>query len=199
MEHQRGLPSTVQGLQQPCENPTSFCGPFVTPSTSSTPMARKPTAWYMTDSFAEQFSPTGSRCAQSSFEIGYQLPAVHVPPQEQQREALGQSPVPKLPGKRLPLSDLPPPPPPQQQRDTETPAMDGPKDGENTDPGLSVKSGAANDQEVLPIPLDSNVIMKIRYVSSSRRNFSANLNGKKIYHGREESKQCKWSSWEVST
>ena len=130
MEHQRGLPSTVQGLQQPCEDPTSFCGPFVTPSTSSSPMVRKPTAWYMTDSFAEQFSPTGSRCAQSSFEIGYQLPAVHVPPQEQQRKALGQSPVPKLPGKRLPLSDLPLPPPPQQQRDTETPAMDGPKDGE---------------------------------------------------------------------
>ena len=41
-----------------------------------------------------------------------------------------------------------------------------------------MKAGAAGDQEVLPIPLDSDIIMKIRYVSASRRNFSANLNCK---------------------
>ena len=58
--------------------------------------------------------------------------------------------------------------------------MDGPKDGENTDPGLNVKSGAANDQQVLPISLNSNIIMKIRYISSLRRKFSANLNQKKF-------------------
>ena len=97
---------------------------------------------------------------------------------------LGRSLVPRLPGKRLPLSDLSPPPP-QKQRDTlqtATPVTnpDGPTDGdgENTDPGLSVKAGAAGHQEVLPIPLDSDVIMKIRYVSASQRNFSANLNRK---------------------
>ena len=169
--HQKGLQTTE--LQQPRRDPnTSFSGPFVTPSKSSTPMERK--AWYMTDSFAEQFSPPGSSCARSAFEIGY--------PQQQQREALGKSTVPELPEKRLPLSDLPLPPP-QQQSDTvqaATPATCGPKcgDGENTDPGLSVKAGATDDQQVLPIPLDSDVIMKIRYVSSSRRNFSANLNRK---------------------
>ena len=58
--------------------------------------------------------------------------------------------------------------------------MDDPKDGdgENTDSGLGVKSGATDDEQVLPIPPDSKVIMKIRYASSSRRNFSANLNQK---------------------
>ena len=45
MEHQRGLPSTKQGIQHPCGGP----------STSSTP--RKSTAWYMTDSFAEHPVP----------------------------------------------------------------------------------------------------------------------------------------------
>ena len=157
--HQRGLPTTE--LQPPRRDPnTSFAGLFVTLSTSSTPMERK--AWYMTDSFTEQFSPPGSSCAQSAFEIGY--------PQQQQREALGKSPVPELPKKRLPLSDLPLTPP-QQRRDTvqaATSATCGPKggDGENTDPGLSVKAGAADDQQVLPIPLDSNVV-----VDSSTRNF----------------------------
>lgn len=65
------------------------------------------------------------------------------------------------------------------QKTTPVTNPDGPTDGdgENTDPGLSVKSGAAGDQ-VLPIPLDSDVIMKIQYVSASRRNFSANLNRK---------------------
>ena len=171
MEHQRGLPPTKNALQQPCRDPTSFSDPFVTPSMSSTPMERKSTAWYITDSYAEQFSPPGSRfpCAQSSFEIRYPLPAV--PPKQQQSEILGWSLKPKPPEKRLLLSDLQPPQP-QQQRNT-LQATDGLNDGdgENTDPGLSVKSGAVDDQQVLPIPLDSDVIMKIRYVSSSRRIF----------------------------
>ena len=93
MEHQRGQPSAEQGLQQPRRDLSSFSGPMATPSTTSTPLERKQRAWYVTDSFAEQFSPPGSRCAQSCFEIGCQLPAVHVPPLQQQREALGRSPV----------------------------------------------------------------------------------------------------------
>ena len=181
MEHQRELPSAEHPLRQPHRDPPSFSGPFVAPSTSSTPVKRKPKAWYMTDSFTEQFSPPGSRFsfAQPSFEIGYPLPAV--PPQQQQREALGQSLMPKPPEKGYPpalaslqqqresiyqslvpnppekrqlLSDLPPPPP-QQQRDTlqaATPAMDDPKDGdgENTDPGLGVISGVADDEQLSP-------------------------------------------------
>ena len=91
MEHQRGQPSAEHGLQQSCRDLTSFSGPMATPSTTSTPLKRKQRAWYVTDSFAEQFSPPGSRCAQSCFEIGCQLPAVHVPPLQQQREALGRS------------------------------------------------------------------------------------------------------------
>ena len=87
MEHQRELPSAEHPLRQPNRDPTSFSGPFVAPSMSSTPVERKPKAWYMTDSFTEQFSPPGSRFsfAQPSFEIGYPLPAI--PPQQQQREA----------------------------------------------------------------------------------------------------------------
>ena len=148
MEHQRGQPSAEQGLQQPRRDPTSFSGPMATPSTTSTPLERKQRVWYVTDSFAEQFSPPGPRCAQSCFEsqIGCQLPVVHVPPLQQQREALGRSPVSRLPGKRLPLSDLSPLPP-QKQRDalqTATPVTnpDGPTDGdgENTDPLSAVKA-----------------------------------------------------------
>ena len=97
MEHQRELPSAEHPLRQPHRDPPSFSGPFVAPSTSSTPAERKPKAWYMTDSFTEQFSPPGSRFsfAQPSFKIGYPLPAV--PPQQQQREALGQLLMPKNP------------------------------------------------------------------------------------------------------
>ena len=53
-----------------------------------------------------------------------------------------------------------------------------PGDRENNDPDLCSKPAAVDSGEVLSIPLDSNVIMKIRYISSSRRNFSANLNRK---------------------
>ena len=69
--------------------------------------------------------------------------------------------MPKSPEKRQPLAELPP----QQQRATTQvakSAMDDPKDGENTNPGLSVKSAAAENEQVLPISLDPDVITKIQ-------------------------------------
>ena len=40
------------------------------------------------------------------------------------------------------------------------------------------QSAPVDSSEILSIPISSDVIMNIRYVSSSRRNFSANLNRK---------------------
>ena len=80
MEHQRGQPSAEHGLQQPRRDPTSSSGPMVTPSTTSTPLERKQRAWYVTDSFAEQLSPLGSRCANlvSRLVANYQLYVYHL-------------------------------------------------------------------------------------------------------------------------
>ena len=65
-----------------------------------------------------------------------------------------------------------------QQADVPNKLLDDSENRENNDPDLSSKSAAVDSGEVLRIPLDSDVLMKIRYVSSSRRNFSANSNCK---------------------
>jgi hypothetical protein len=71
------------------------------------------------------------------------------------------------------------------QEDMPASLPDDPEHKENNDPDPGSK--AADNGEVLSIPLNSDVIMEIRDVSSSRRNFSANLNRKLFYHGREKS------------
>ena len=65
-----------------------------------------------------------------------------------------------------------------QQADMPNNLVGDPGNRENSDPDLCSKSAAVDSGEVLSIPLDLYVIMKIRYISSSRRKFSANLNRK---------------------
>ena len=65
-----------------------------------------------------------------------------------------------------------------QQADMPNKPTDDPENRENNDPERTSKSAPVDSSGVLSIPLASDVIMKIRYVSSSRRNFSANLNRK---------------------
>ena len=187
---------------------------------SSTPVKRKPAAaWYVADSFAEQFTPPtqshslaqssfelgypSNSLAQTSFNLGYPSHLLAVPHLQRRKTLLDQSakPVEKGVEKRYPLSAVPHPQ--QQQGETlapmamhvnkehqhqlqrETQQADMPyklpddaENRENNDPDFSSKSAAVDSGEVLSIPLDSDVIMKIRYVSLSRRNFSANLNRK---------------------
>ena len=148
-DYQRGfLQSTEYPLPQ---HPRKATSPI-----SSTPVKKKP-AWYLTDSFAVS-PPTHSHLlAQSSFEMGYQSLSV-------KEEATKQYPLSPLPHHNQSQREIP-----------QDKLPDRPENKENNCPDLSSKSVTV---EGLSIPLNSDVIMNIRYVSSSRRNFSANLNHK---------------------
>lgn len=211
-EHRRGFlpsPERPSWLRQRKSSSSS--------STSSTPVKRKPSAaWYVTDSFAEQFSPPlhSRSLAQPSFELAYPShsltqPSDHLLTPLQPRKILGKSAKPTEKGvvRQFQLSAV------QRKQHEETIAVehkpmdkesrvsagpcqqhhlqidsqqadmpnkptDDPENRENNDPERTSKSAPVDSSGVLSIPLASDVVMKIRYVSSSRRNFSANLNRK---------------------
>ena len=152
---------------------------------------------------SEQFSPPfhGRSLAQPSFELAYPShsltqPSDHLLTPLQPRKILGKSAKPEEKGvvRQYQLSAV------QQKQHKATIAVEpkpmdkesrvsaGPcqqhhlqmdtQQADTLNPKHTSKSAPVDGSGVLSIPLASDVIMKIRYVSSSRRNFSANLNRK---------------------